>query len=67
MRLVMCLGRIVKSASHAILWRDPRRPYTRAMFAAVPSADPTHARTPPSIQGERRGCCLGLSFLFTLP
>src|SRR5262252_827783 len=50
--LVMYLGRIVESASHATLWRDPRHPYTKALFAAVPSADPTHARTPPSIRGE---------------
>jgi peptide/nickel transport system ATP-binding protein len=50
--LVMYLGRIVESASHATLWRDPRHPYTKALFAAVPSADPTHKRTPPPIKGE---------------
>jgi peptide/nickel transport system ATP-binding protein len=50
--LVMYLGRIVESASHATLWRDPRHPYTKALFAALPSADPTHKRAAPPIKGE---------------
>ena len=50
--LVMYLGRIVESASHATLWKDPRHPYTRALFAAVPSTDPTHKRGAPPIKGE---------------
>jgi len=50
--LVMYLGRIVESASHASLWRDPRHPYTKALFAAVPSTDPTNKRAAPSIKGE---------------
>jgi peptide/nickel transport system ATP-binding protein len=50
--LVMYLGRIVESASHATLWRDPRHPYTKALFAAVPSTDPTHKRSAPPIKGE---------------
>jgi len=48
----MYLGRIVESASHASLWRDPRHPYTKALFAAVPSTDPTNKRAAPSIKGE---------------
>ena len=50
--LVMYLGRIVESASHATLWKDPRHPYTKALFAAVPSTDPTHKRGAPPIKGE---------------
>ena len=50
--LVMYLGRIVESASHATLWRDPRHPYTKALFAAVPSTDPMHKRSAPPIKGE---------------
>ncbi|MBS0518724.1 MAG: ATP-binding cassette domain-containing protein [Proteobacteria bacterium] len=60
--LVMYFGRIVESASYATLWRDPRHPYTKALFAALPSADPTHKRGEPPIKGELvtteqvRGC-----------
>ena len=50
--LVMYLGRIVESASHATLWREPRHPYTKALFAAVPSTDPMHKRSAPPIKGE---------------
>ena len=50
--LVMYLGRIVESATHTTLWRNPRHPYTKALFAAVPSTDPTHKRGAPPIKGE---------------
>jgi len=50
--LVMYLGRIVESAGHGTLWRDPRHPYTKALLAAVPSTDPTHRRGAPPIKGE---------------
>ncbi len=36
--LVMYLGRIVESADHAALWRNPRHPYTRTLLTAIPSA-----------------------------
>ncbi len=38
--LVMYLGRIVESADHATLWRNPRHPYSRALLASIPSANP---------------------------
>jgi len=50
--LVMYLGRIVESAGHAALWRQPRHPYTRALFAAVPRPDPDRLRGPVALRGE---------------
>ena len=50
--LVMYLGRIVESAGHAQLWREPRHPYTRALLASVPRADPAQPRLPVALRGE---------------
>jgi len=50
--LVMYLGRIVESADHAALWREPRHPYTRALLAAVPRPDPDRPRGPVALRGE---------------
>jgi peptide/nickel transport system ATP-binding protein len=50
--LVMYLGRIVESASHTALWREPRHPYTRALLAAVPQPDPDRPRGPIALRGE---------------
>jgi peptide/nickel transport system ATP-binding protein len=59
--LVMYLGRVVESADHATLWRNPRHPYTRALLASIPSA--TLDRKPAAVlSGEagqgipERGC-----------
>jgi peptide/nickel transport system ATP-binding protein len=50
--LVMYLGRIVESAGHAALWREPRHPYTKALLAAVPQPDPERRRGPVALRGE---------------
>jgi peptide/nickel transport system ATP-binding protein len=50
--LVMYLGRIVESAGHAALWREPRHPYTRALLAAVPRPDPDRPREQVALRGE---------------
>uniref|UniRef100_UPI0035CC1A03 ABC transporter ATP-binding protein n=1 Tax=uncultured Methylobacterium sp. TaxID=157278 RepID=UPI0035CC1A03 len=42
---VMYLGRIVEIAPRAALWRAPAHPYTRTLFAAVPSLERRRERT----------------------
>ena len=48
----MYLGRIVESAGHAELWKQPRHPYTRALLAAVPQPHPDRPRGPAALRGE---------------
>jgi len=50
--LVMHLGRIVESAGHAELWREPRHPYTQALLAAAPWPDPERPRALVTLRGE---------------
>ncbi len=50
--LVMYLGRIVESADHEALWREPKHPYTRALLAAVPQPRPGRERGPVALRGE---------------
>jgi oligopeptide/dipeptide ABC transporter ATP-binding protein len=38
---VMYLGRIVEEAETAALFADPRHPYTRMLFSAIPDPDPS--------------------------
>jgi oligopeptide/dipeptide ABC transporter ATP-binding protein len=42
--IVMYLGRIVESGRGEEMWHQPAHPYTRALLAAAPVADPRHAR-----------------------
>ncbi|WP_213770827.1 dipeptide ABC transporter ATP-binding protein [Bradyrhizobium sp. dw_78] len=52
--IVMYLGRIVESGGGADLWRKPAHPYTQALLAAAPVADPklARSRTRSILQGE---------------
>jgi oligopeptide/dipeptide ABC transporter ATP-binding protein len=52
--IVMYLGRIVESGRGEDIWRQPAHPYTRALLAAAPVADPRLARgrAKSALQGE---------------
>ncbi len=39
--IVMCAGRVVEVAERSILFSNPVHPYTKALLAAVPRADPS--------------------------
>ncbi len=50
--VVMYLGRIVEQAPRDVLFAGPRHPYSRALLAATPVADPGRVRERSELKGE---------------
>ena len=50
--IVMYLGRIVEVGPTSEIWKRPAHPYTMALLAAAPIADPRHPHTQAMLEGE---------------
>jgi oligopeptide transport system ATP-binding protein len=71
---VMYLGRIVEVADKAELFDNPRHPYTQALLASVPLADPRRKRLQPLVDGDvpspvspPSGCAFHTRCRYTMP
>jgi peptide/nickel transport system ATP-binding protein len=50
--VVLYLGHVMEIAPTEALYASPRHPYTRALLAAAPIADPSQRRVVPLLQGD---------------
>ena len=50
--MVMYLGRVVETGSVSSIYRHPRHPYTRALFASKPTLDPDRRTTVMPLTGD---------------
>jgi peptide/nickel transport system ATP-binding protein len=50
--VVMYLGRIVEAGPAAVIFGEPRHPYTQALLRAMPSMDPDRRSTAPPLVGD---------------
>ena len=49
---VMYLGKIVETASAAEIYKNPKHPYTKALFSAIPTIDPSRKKERIILQGD---------------
>jgi peptide/nickel transport system ATP-binding protein len=49
---VMYLGKIVERTDRRTLFREAKHPYTRALFAAIPTIDPALQKTATKLKGD---------------